>query len=69
MPTATESDKWLGEGESEPIFRAGLSLVEGQSLEAWDRLRGSLIKPRGGRLKTPRPKRRVVKWRPPTRAR
>lgn len=55
-----------GGGECEPVFRAGIALADGQSLEGWDRLREQLVPPYGradGRGVAPR--RRVVKWRPP----
>ena len=58
-------NKWLAEGESQPVFRAGLSLVEGQSLDAWDRLLGRLITPWSKHRGAARPKRRVIKWQPP----
>lgn len=58
-------NRWVADGESEPVFRAGVSLVEGQSLEAWDRLRGALFSLAKRRRPAARPQRRVVKWRPP----
>ena len=55
-----------GGGECEPVFRAGIALVEGQSLEGWDRLRAQLVPPFNGTAgRGVAPRRRVVKWRPP----
>ena len=51
-------------GDSEPIFRVGLSFVEGQSFDDWDRLRARLTS--GGNAESRRrPRRKIVRWRRP----
>ncbi len=49
--------------DSAPVFRVGLAFVEGQPLDAWDRVRSGLIAPSGGHRPAARPRRRVVQWR------
>lgn len=55
----------LGAGDSEPVYRAGLSFLDGQALGAWRGLVSGLLSPAAAR-ELRRPRRRVVKWRPPT---
>lgn len=54
------------DGETAPVFRVGLSLAEGPSLDAWERVRSGLIAPPGGRRRAARPRRRIVRWRRPS---
>lgn len=55
----------VGGGDYEPVFRAGLSFIDEQSLGAWDRLRAVLVPQPRRRRKASRPRRRVIKWRRP----
>ncbi len=58
----------LGGGESEPVYRAGISFPKGQSLDPWRGLVSRVISPAAAR-EPKRPRRKIVKWRPPSRRR
>ena len=52
----------IGDGELAPVYRAGISLSEGPSINLWGQLLSRLISPPSDRGNG-RPQRKIVKWR------